>query len=295
MAVQDGTGLAERNYVCVPAGVDFKVNHRGADRINKRNSVPMQIHVRQSSAESILPLRTRYREEANCQIVHDSIHRREGWTLSYLLELGNAAAGFGSVAVAGPWKDKPTIFEFYLLPEHRSRAFDSFESFLAASDARFFEVQTSDVLLTIMLHTYGRNVASEKILFADRLTTALPSQGAVLRPITPREEILACIERRQGGGEWVLEVEGVIAAKGGILFHYNRPYGDIYMEVAEPFRKRGLGAYLVQELKRLCYELGAVPGARCNPGNIASRRTLQRAGFVPFAHILNGTIVTRHE
>jgi len=60
------------------------------------------------------------------------------------------------------------------------------------------------------------------------------------------------------------------------------------MEVIEAFRRRGLGSYLVQELKRACYELGAVPGARCSPTNIASRRTLQRAGFVPFAQILIG-------
>lgn len=62
------------------------------------------------------------------------------------------------------------------------------------------------------------------------------------------------------------------------------------MEVAEPFRRRGFGSYFVQELKHACYELGAVPGARCNPTNVASRKTLQRAGFVPFAHILNGII-----
>ena len=59
---------------------------------------------------------------------------------------------------------------------------------------------------------------------------------------------------------------------------------------AEPFRRRGLGAYLVQELKRVAYELGSVPAARCSPKNVASRRTLQKAGFVPYAHILNGVI-----
>jgi GNAT superfamily N-acetyltransferase len=226
----------------------------------------------------------------NCQIVHDSIHRREGWTLSYLLELGGASVGFGSVAIAGPWKDKPTVFEFYLLPEHRSRAFELFEVLLAAGGACFFEVQTSDTLLTVMLHSYGRDIVSEKIVFADRLTTTHPPHGANLRRVTPEEEIRACLEQRQGGGEWLLEIDGAAAAKGGILFHYNRPYGDLYMEVAEPFRKRGLGSYLVQELKRECYGFGAIPCARCHPTNIASRRTLQRAGFVPFAHILTGTI-----
>jgi GNAT superfamily N-acetyltransferase len=82
----------------------------------------------------------------------------------------------------------------------------------------------------------------------------------------------------------------VVAAGGDILFHYNRPYGDIYMKVAEPFRRRGVGTYLVQELKRVCYQGGSVPAARCNPTNIASRQTLQRAGFVPCGHIVKGTV-----
>jgi hypothetical protein len=62
------------------------------------------------------------------------------------------------------------------------------------------------------------------------------------------------------------------------------------MKVAEPFRQRSLGSLLVQELKRVCYEGGSIPGARCNPANVASRKTLQRAGFVPFGHILDGVL-----
>ena len=88
----------------------------------------------------------------------------------------------------------------------------------------------------------------------------------------------------------VTQIDCGIAATGGILFHYNRPYGDIFMEVAEPFRRGGLGSYLVQELKRVCYEQGNVPAARCNPTNIASRKTLQKAGFVPCGHILSGSV-----
>jgi GNAT superfamily N-acetyltransferase len=61
------------------------------------------------------------------------------------------------------------------------------------------------------------------------------------------------------------------------------------MESNENYRQCGLGQYLVQELKRECYEMGAVPAARCDPKNVASFRTLQRAGFVPFAHILVGS------
>ena len=62
------------------------------------------------------------------------------------------------------------------------------------------------------------------------------------------------------------------------------------MEIEEPFRRRGLGAYLVQELKRQAYETGSIPAARCNRDNRPSRKTLQKAGFIPYAHILNGAI-----
>ena len=246
------------------------------------------IRVRPCSTAEVAPFRTRHRQEMNCQIVHDSIHRRPGWTTSYLLELEGAPVGFGTVAIGGPWENKPTVFEFYLLPEQRTRAFALFEAFASASDFRFFEVQSNDRLLAVMLHAHGKEMTSEKIVFHDGATTNLPAGGARLRRLTSEDEIREALEQRQGGGEWVLDVGEETAATGGILFHYNRPYGDIYMDVKEPFRRRGLGAYLVQELKRICYELGAVPGARCNPANIASRQTLQKAGFVPFCHILLG-------
>jgi GNAT superfamily N-acetyltransferase len=62
------------------------------------------------------------------------------------------------------------------------------------------------------------------------------------------------------------------------------------MEVAAPHRRRGYGSYLVQELKRVAYEMGRVPAARCNPTNVASRASLQKAGMLPCARLLLGKI-----
>jgi GNAT superfamily N-acetyltransferase len=250
----------------------------------------MQARATLTDALTVLPLRTRYRQEMNCQIVHDSIHSREGWTLTYALSLADTVAGFGSVAIAGPWKDKPTIFEFYVLPVHRHRAFDLFEAFADACGARLMEIQSNDALLAVMLHTYARDVWSEKIVFHDGFTTARPANGGVVQPLTSDEETRLSIIERAGMAEWLLQVDGKPAGKGAILFHYNPPYCDIAMEIDEPFRRRGFGAYLVQELKRLAYELGHIPGARCSPDNHPSRKTLQKAGFVPYAHMLNGSM-----
>ncbi|MGO8678334.1 MAG: GNAT family N-acetyltransferase [Limisphaerales bacterium] len=226
----------------------------------------------------------------NCQIVHDSLHTRKGWTQSYLLLSGSAIAGYGSVVVGGPWKGIPTVFEFYVLPCCRTRLFDFFSALLKASNATMIEGQTNDALLSVMLHTFAQNVTSESILFHDRILTALPSEGAVFRRTLPDDDAQVFAHEKEPEGDWVVEVGGKIAATGGILFHYNRPYGDLYMEVAEPFRRRGLGSYLVQELKRVCYEQGSVPAARCNPQNVASRKTLQKAGFVPCGHMVKASV-----
>ncbi len=237
-------------------------------------------------------MRTRYREEMNCQIVYDSIHRRPGWSVTYRLEAANKTVGFSSVAVGGPWKDRPTLVEFYLVPEHRGQAFALFETLLAAGKPQRFELQSNDVLAFIMAHTYGRNVVSEKIVFRDAETTSHPSHGATLRRVTSEEEARKCQEQCSGSSDWTLELDGAPIGKGGLAFHYNRPYADVYMSIDESYRRRGFAAYLVQELKRECYEMGAVPAARCSPDNTASFRTLQKAGLVPFAHILNGSFNT---
>ncbi len=85
----------------------------------------------------------------------------------------------------------------------------------------------------------------------------------------------------EGVGDWLIEHDGVIVATGGIALHYNLPYGDIYMEVDAPFRQRGYGSYLIQELKRASYQMGRIPAARCNASNAASRASLQKAGLFP--------------
>jgi GNAT superfamily N-acetyltransferase len=241
-----------------------------------------------TTLERIRPWRDLYRLEMSCQIVHDSIHFRSGWTREYLLTVADTPVGYGSVAVGGPWTNQPALYEFYVVPTERLHLFELFRALLTASRPVSIEVQSNDELATTMLHAFAPNVISEAILFHDKITTVLTVPGATLRePWASEAPGLSADDWR-----WrrVVEIDGQAAASGGVLFHYNRPYGDIYMDVEEPYRKRGLGSFLVQELKRLCYEGGHVPAARCSPGNVASARTLQRAGFVPCGHILKGVL-----
>jgi len=235
-------------------------------------------------------MRDMYRHEMNCQIIHDSIHARPGWTHEYLLTDCGAKVGYGSVAVGGPWHAQPTLYEYFVLPQHRVRIFDLFIALLTSSGATAIETQSNDPLLTVMLHTFAPTVTSQSILFHDKMTTAhAPPPDVFFRKASPEDAPQIAQQELDSEAKWLVGIGGVVAAAGDILFHYNRPYGDIYMKVGESFRRRGIGTYLVQELKRICYQGGSVPAARCNPKNIASRQTLQKAGFVPCGHILKGT------
>ena len=250
-----------------------------------------RVSAEETPLEQIRGWRDMYRVEMSCQIVHDSIHDRAGWTREYVLSLAGTPVGYGSLAVGGPWRDKPTLYEFYVVPHHRLRMFDLFRALLAASGAVSIEVQSNDPLATVMCHTFARGVASEAILFEDNQVTFHVPAGANFREPTASEASDVHPEDRRYRG--LIEVDGLVAATGGILFHYNRPYGDIFMDVAEPFRRRGIGSFLVQELKRVCYENGHLPAARCGTENVASQRTLQKAGFVPCGHILTGSVAVR--
>src|SRR5262245_62036896 len=130
----------------------------------------MSIDVALASLADVTALREDHRAEMRCQIVHDSLSGR-GWARTFLLTVGGDPAGFGSVAIAGPWKDRPTIFEFYVRPERRGRAFELFEALREASAAQFFAMQTNDTLLNVMLLTYGREFTPEAIVFRDELAT----------------------------------------------------------------------------------------------------------------------------
>src|SRR4051812_10653061 len=100
--------------------------------------------------EETLALRELHRKEMGCQIILDSWHGR-GWVDSYLLRIVDRIVGYGLV---GGVRDQPreTVTEFYVLPVYRGLALPLFRRFVAASRARSIEVQSNDLLLTLMLY-----------------------------------------------------------------------------------------------------------------------------------------------
>src|SRR5207253_6022640 len=118
-----------------------------------------------AAAQEVAPLRDLYRREMNCQIVLDSWLGR-GWVDPYLLRLDGQVVGYGCVGdVRGRRKD--IITEFYVLPPHRGAALPLFRGLIAASGARRVEVQTNDILFTLMVFDCATRIKSDTILFHD--------------------------------------------------------------------------------------------------------------------------------
>jgi GNAT superfamily N-acetyltransferase len=229
-------------------------------------------------------MRDLYRQEMDCQIRYDS-HLGRGLADPYLLFLDGRVAGYGGVLNR---YDAGRLTEFYVLPHARARRLPLFRALLAASGATQIAAQTNDPTgLLLMLYDCGRNIVSDSILFHDAERTGLPCPAGVFRHADSAD---CGPNPHDPPPQWVIEEDGVVVAAGGFLTHYNPPYADIFMSVAASERRRGFGSYLVQEIKRMCYEAGRRPAARCNPDNVASRRTLEKAGLLPCARVLVGDV-----
>ena len=235
----------------------------------------LTIAAAKADLRDILPLRELFLQENNFQIRYDARHAR-GWTDSYLLRIEDSVVGYG--AITGQERDsRDTVFEFFVVRPFRKNASALFRQLLAASGAEYIECQSNDLLLSSMLFEFSPSVKSEVVLFEDHAVTEHIVPGATFRARSKNDQVFD--HDVEPVGDYVIETNGEVVATGGFLCHYNPPFADLYMEVRKDCRCRGIGSFLLQEVKKECYLAGRVPAARCHIQNFASRATLAKAGL----------------
>jgi GNAT superfamily N-acetyltransferase len=247
----------------------------------------MLLQISQIDLKEILQLRALFLSENNFQIRYNACHER-GWTNSYVIVQNGTKIGYASIKGNESVKDRDTVFEFYLLPPFRNLSVDAFTRVLQASSSSFIETQTNEPNLTSLLFQFGKDIQPGPILFEESLQTSLKAKGVLFRK--RRDEDSLFEHKSEPPGDYVLEINREIVASGGFLLHYNLPFADLYMEVKEEFRRKGLGSYLVQETKTQCYLAGRVPAARCDIDNTASWATLLKSGFKIAGYMLMGHV-----
>ncbi len=246
----------------------------------------MTTRVERVELEAILPLRALFLEEAHHQVRYNAVHER-GWSDSYSLFIDGRNVGYGSIK-GQEIKDRDTIFEFYLIPPFRGHASGLFPQLIAAARPAFIECQSNDPLLSAMLFEFARNISADVVLFEEHSVTHLAVPGVLVRRRRDSDPIFP--HSAEPVGEYVAQLNGEVVATGGFLLHYNHPFADLYMEVREDCRGRGIGSFLLQEVKRECYLAGRIPAARTSIGNFASRACLNRAGLRMSGFMLKGQI-----
>jgi predicted acetyltransferase len=65
------------------------------------------------------------------------------------------------------------------------------------------------------------------------------------------------------------------------------PFADIGMITNHRFRRQGIGVYMLAQLKTHCYRQQTDPICSCAFDNIASRKTIEKAGFITQHRILD--------
>lgn len=246
----------------------------------------MEIRADRTTLKDVQSLRALYLQETNAQIRYNACHER-GWTDSYLLTVNGLPVGYGSVK-GQEIKARDTVFECYVIPSFRSMANQLFAELLSASGVTYIECQSNDPVLPALLYAFGRNIQSPVILFKEGTVTRYTLPGVIFRPRQDADILFEHLHEPEG--DYVLEVDGKIVGTGGFMMHYNFPFSDIYMEVTEGFRRKGLGSYMVQQIKRECYLAGRVPAARCNMENLASKATMLKAGLAIAGYMLIGEV-----
>jgi GNAT superfamily N-acetyltransferase len=243
----------------------------------------MRLQIVKTQSADIKDFRQIFLQENNFQFIYDKCHYY-GWADVYEFISNEARIGYGAVWGSDKREDRDTIFEFYVLPPYRKYVSSIFHDFISTSGTTKIECQSNDPLLTGMLYEFAKNIYAEAILFEDHVQTSFQLPGVHFGRNHKEEN------KGDDVSGYYLVQNSEVVANGGFMLNYNFPYADIYMDVKENCRQRGLGSLLVQELKKEIYRMGRVPAARCNISNNASKATLIKAGMKPCGFRLKGDI-----
>jgi RimJ/RimL family protein N-acetyltransferase len=233
-----------------------------------------------TTLSTVAHLRNQFLQENNIQFVLDKCHRY-GWADTYIFTKNGEQAGYGSVWGKDKREDRDAIFEFYLIESVRNVSNQFFALFCRASNASYIECQSNDRFLYPMFEKFAINTYAEAILFADDHETNL---------LVDKSSIERKDHANPDDCQYVINYDSKVAGTGGFMLNYNVPYADIYYEIHEDYRRKGLGSFFVQELKKEIYKMGRVPAARCNVTNAISKATLLKAGFIVCGLRVNGDI-----
>jgi hypothetical protein len=193
------------------------------------------------------------------------------------------------------------LLQFYITEEYMKIAQDIFTFLIKEEIIKFAYCSTFDHLLLSLSSDYQRKVSRHSYSFRSYIEASSELRGFPnlnfrrasendLENITKYcedffENPILLIHRKE---LFVLYSGNLFLGAGEVesINEFSKPYVDIGMIVSEKYRNKGIASYIVQKLKDYSISNGLIPICGCWYGNYASKRTLEKSGFITKDRIL---------
>ena len=193
------------------------------------------------------------------------------------------------------------LLRFHLWENYQDQAQEIFRGMISTYGIQHAIASTIEPLYFSLCLDFQRSIALHSYLFRDNQRRELSSglSKSIFRKAQEREldDMVRFYQAKtEGSGEWIeaflnarlnreevfvlYDQQTLVAAGECIPSQKQPPYADLGMVVARSYRGRGLGSFLLTQLKKHCYEAGWKPICSCEASNRASKKAIEKAGFI---------------
>jgi RimJ/RimL family protein N-acetyltransferase len=193
------------------------------------------------------------------------------------------------------------LLRLYLLENYQDRAQEIFRWIISTYSIQYAITSTIEPLYLSLCLDLQKSIALHSYLFRDHQRRELSSElSNILFRKAETEDLKDIIGFYQTNIEgWGAGLEAflqerinlqelfvfydrqtVVASGECIPSQKQPPYVDLGMVVAQAYRGIGLGSSMLIQLKKHCYEMGWQPICACAADNLASKRAIEKAGFI---------------
>lgn len=188
------------------------------------------------------------------------------------------------------------LVEFYLIQDYLTEKESIFSKILQTYSVRKVYCKTFDSILLICSQLFSRSARVMATIFRDYVNGINIELESSMRIRLAREsDINQLLSYDSGLYEtpeelrytvsnrmvYMFEKENTLVGCGYLIkILPDKNFYDIGMWVNPDFRNMGYAAMIISHLKKLCFSHGYVPVCGCPVENTASRKTLEKNGFI---------------
>jgi RimJ/RimL family protein N-acetyltransferase len=193
------------------------------------------------------------------------------------------------------------LLRFHLLENYQSQAQEIFCWIVSTYAIQYAIASTIEPLYFSLCLDVQKSITPQSYLFRDNkhIDPLFDPANSSFRKVEKSEldEVVHFYQANtEGTGEWIeafldkrlshdelfgLYDGGTLIAVGECIPSQTQiPYADLGMIVAQAYRGRGLASSMLIRLKKYCYEAGWKPICSCAVDNRASKKAIEKAGFI---------------